>query len=422
MKIKLILLTALLIFSFGNFAYGQQVTKDNFDNGVNFLSCKAVELALIKSPTKDVLKEFQKNCDCKNNLTDEETRACVNPNETDALKILEEVTQIKTEIQTPDSFEKAIKFLSLDVLSRQDKFPKLYSLANDSSDKNVISFKSDLRDRFNTQFSPKSTSRDSGITDSNSNTSSNSVTSVMPQDTEWFNLAFLFSLITFLLLAAVSLVGYLLYKTLDGEIRRLDRIKLEAIKGLKSPSTTAVATLSKSNSPELEKVKLDIRNLEAEINKLREYNSSLEQNKWRNQESQIVRARRENSYDFSSNRKEDYHERVSSPAAREVFYLTAPSEDKSFDKKSASTSFKEGASIYRFTKISDRQAEFQIEEQESSLTQALGYPQIIIERVCEAENSREDGVKRIVTVQPGIAELNGDKWEMKSPAKIKYEH
>jgi hypothetical protein len=105
---------------------------------------------------------------------------------------------------------------------------------------------------------------------------------------------------------------------------------------------------------------------------------------------------------------------------REVFYLSTPNEDGSFNEKSAYTSYREGASIYKFTKTSSREAVFEIDESEMSANLALQYPDKNIDPVCEAQNAFDPKASRIVTVQGGKAELEGDRWKVKKKAVIKY--
>ena len=106
----------------------------------------------------------------------------------------------------------------------------------------------------------------------------------------------------------------------------------------------------------------------------------------------------------------------------EIFYLSTPNEDGSFNEKSAQSTYKEGASIYKFTKLSSINAEFQIAENESSVKLALQYPDKNIDRVCEANNAFNPNANRIVTIESGRALLEGDRWKLTKKAQIKYEH
>ena len=105
----------------------------------------------------------------------------------------------------------------------------------------------------------------------------------------------------------------------------------------------------------------------------------------------------------------------------ETFFLSNPNADGTFNESSALSQYKEGASIYRFTKVGNNIAKFQIDERESSVKLALQFPDKSIDPVCEATNSYNPKAKRIVTESPGDAELIGDKWVKNNKAKIRYE-
>lgn len=103
------------------------------------------------------------------------------------------------------------------------------------------------------------------------------------------------------------------------------------------------------------------------------------------------------------------------------FYLSTPNSDGSFNNSSANPSYKEGASIYKFQNTKDSLAKFKIDEHEASVRLALAYPDKNIDPVCDALNAFDPKARRIYTVEPGIAELIGDKWKVITKAKIRYE-
>lgn len=107
----------------------------------------------------------------------------------------------------------------------------------------------------------------------------------------------------------------------------------------------------------------------------------------------------------------------------EIFYLSTPNTDGSFDNNDASQTYKDGASIYRFVKVSSTRAQFYIEDREDSIQRALQYPDKRIDPVCEAQNAFNARSKSIKTVTPGEVELVGDKWviSFNRKAKIRYE-
>ncbi len=104
------------------------------------------------------------------------------------------------------------------------------------------------------------------------------------------------------------------------------------------------------------------------------------------------------------------------------FYLSTPNSDGSFNNSSANSSYKEGASIYKFQNFKDNRAKFKIDEHDASVKLALAYPDKNIDPVCDAQNAFDPRARRIFTVEPGIAELSGDnKWKVITKAKIRYE-
>ncbi|SFW83340.1 hypothetical protein [Chitinophaga sancti] len=108
-------------------------------------------------------------------------------------------------------------------------------------------------------------------------------------------------------------------------------------------------------------------------------------------------------------------------AKKEFFFLSTPNSNGTFNVSSASASYREGATIYRFVKDSFNKASFCIDEREASIKLALQYPDKSIDPVCDALNAYNAKATKIVTQKPGTAELQGDKWVLMTKAKITYE-
>ncbi len=108
----------------------------------------------------------------------------------------------------------------------------------------------------------------------------------------------------------------------------------------------------------------------------------------------------------------------------QTFFLSTPNSDGSFNESSSSSTYKDGATIYRFTKIGNNRAKFQIDEKEASARLALQYPDKNIDPVCYAVNAFNPKATRITTVEQGEAELQNGKWvvDRNKKAKIKYEN
>jgi hypothetical protein len=135
----------------------------------------------------------------------------------------------------------------------------------------------------------------------------------------------------------------------------------------------------------------------------------------------------------NSNPVSSYTAQTTQPTYQEVkhpevitqtFFLSTPNSDGSFNESSSSSTYKDGATIYRFTKIGNNRAKFQIDEKDASARLALQYPDKNIDPVCDAVNAFNPKATRITTVEQGEAELQNGKWvvDRNKKAKIKYEN
>ncbi|WP_183567696.1 hypothetical protein [Mucilaginibacter sp. SP1R1] len=111
------------------------------------------------------------------------------------------------------------------------------------------------------------------------------------------------------------------------------------------------------------------------------------------------------------------------PPVEEMFYLSTPNSEGSFNVNSAQPNFRPGASIYLFKKTSPDKAIFKIDERETSIKLALQYSDKNIDPVCESANAYYMNAKKVRTPpgNEGVAELLDDKWIVTKKAKIYYE-
>jgi len=126
--------------------------------------------------------------------------------------------------------------------------------------------------------------------------------------------------------------------------------------------------------------------------------------------------------DDKINDQTEVNEITGQNAARphEIFFLCGPDPDGSFNDNYAFPFYKEGESLYKFTKIENNQAEFQICDRETSVRLALMTPDRIIDPACESLNNFHHDTKRIITDSPGLAILIGNSWKIIQKAKIHY--
>jgi len=107
---------------------------------------------------------------------------------------------------------------------------------------------------------------------------------------------------------------------------------------------------------------------------------------------------------------------------QELCFLPTPNGDGSFNVSTISNTYREGASIYRMTKISTTRGKFEIEQDDISIRLALQYVELRVEPCCEAENGYTADIKQIRLIEPGELELQGDKWVIVKKSKIRYEY
>lgn len=102
------------------------------------------------------------------------------------------------------------------------------------------------------------------------------------------------------------------------------------------------------------------------------------------------------------------------------FYLSSPNSDGSFNENPTSLNYKDGTSIYKFTKTFNNKAVFQIYDSQTSIRLALTFPDKCIYPVCDSLNAYNLNAIEIETIQLGEAELIEDKWIVTKKAHISY--
>lgn len=237
-----------------------------------------------------------------------------------------------------------------------------------------------------------------------------------------FNFALWIPLIGFLLLAAAISLLFIQLTALRERLGFLDTMQRafeRRVHQLNNPQKASVKNTIEPNFSELDKLKNEIDELKREVELKVELKVKINELK---NEVELLKAKLKDDVITSKVIAPRLDERPKIEPSREVFYLSTPNEDGSFFAKSVFSSYKEGVSIYRFTRISHGQAEFQIVERETSIKLALEYPDKNIYPVCEAQNLFNPKAGRIVTVQAGKVVLDRDKWKVTKKAVIRYEH
>ncbi|MFB5944303.1 hypothetical protein [Albibacterium profundi] len=102
------------------------------------------------------------------------------------------------------------------------------------------------------------------------------------------------------------------------------------------------------------------------------------------------------------------------------FYMSTPNKDGSFNSASYSEQFLPSVSIYHFTALNEKEAEFEFESDEQGTRDALNFSKSYIEPVCDEENDVTPDSKTVVTLRKGLVEKNNGSWIVKQKAVVMY--
>lgn len=414
MKHKIALLfTALLLFGFAQ----AQVSKESYEKAVDLLNCKTVELSL----PKENIQQYQQQCNC--NATDftQINKFLTSVGKLDATTALSnEVESLKKSFKGNWKKVDVVTFLSENIFTDK-KFQKIAAFADKRKGKPEFgSYKSNLKtDLANTLI--ENVSQESVSPTNTSVQQPNNEDRILileeNQKAQKDSEGILGGLADYLILFSIliGLISLLLtlrkpssetnYDSLIDNLIRSQRMNshFQSQQNVFSSSSN-----NNSSSAELRDANNRIKDLETQIEKIK---------------SQLSNSNPVSSY-TSQTTQPTHHEVKQPEVITQTFFLSTPNSDGSFNESSASSTFKDGASIYRFIKVGNNKVKFQIEEKDASAKLALQYPDKNIDPVCDAVNAFNPKATRIITVEQGEAELQNGKWvvDKNKKAKIKYEN
>lgn len=409
MKQKIsLLLTALLLFGITQ----AQVSKESYEKAVDFLNCRTVELTL----SKENIPQYQQQCPCNNSDFAQISKFLTSVGKLDAtIALSTEVESLKKSFKENWKKEDVISFLSESIFTDK-KYQKIVAFAekrkgNPEFDNYKSGLKKDLAITL-TENVPQET-----VVPTNSEISQLTIedrivelekANAADNDKSWFSgitsQIIVVSIIISLLLSFLTLfLASRLFNVDDSDvstnIKNYVKRKIDEVTWSKGTPNDTIG------SAELRDANNRIRDLETQIEKIKSQLSN----------SNPI------PIHTAQTTQPPYQEVKQLEVRAEIFFLSSPNADGSFDESSASLTYKEGATIYRFTKIGSNKANFQIDNKEASIKLALQYRDRRIDPVCEATNAFNQA-KNISTVQQGEAELQSGKWVVNKKAKIKYEN
>lgn len=414
MKHKIALLfTALLLFGFAQ----AQVSKESYEKAVDLLNCKTVELTL----PKENIQQYQQQCNC--NATDfaQINKFLTSVGKLDAtIALSNEVESLKKSFKENWKKDDVVTFLSENIFTDK-KFQKIVAFADKRKgkpefDSYKLNLKTDVAntlvesDTQETVTSTNTSVQQPNLEDRISKLEENQNTKkddngILGGLADYLILFSILLGVISLLLALRKLSSETDYDSLIDKLIRSQRMNSHF---QSQQSVFRSTSNNNSSSVELRDANNRIRDLETQIEKIKSQLSNI------NPVSSCT----------AQTTQPTYQEVKQPELITQTFFLSTPNSDGSFNESSASSTFKDGATIYRFTKIGNNRAKFQIDEKDASARLALQYPDKNIDPVCDAINAFNPKATRIITVEQGEAELQNGKWvvDRNKKAKIKYEN
>ena len=385
-------------------------TNVSYDKAIDYLNCKFVELSIKKINNEQKLIAFQTVCKC-NTADFDEIKSGLNGlalKRTDSLA--NNVNTIKQKMNSINNYDEFMKsFLAELIKNNTTKNFYTQNKANIDRIFNSEEFKSKLQE--SGIWNVKASSNDSlenGIKGPKNETDTGTSTTVKSDAEETGNKVLLYfsNIITHLGLPIVVIVLIiLLFK-----------------KNKKQPSTESIINAILTDQKVKEYIQKQAQGNQPASN----YANNSDQfkdliSRVTDIEKIIHNIKNDSNNVINPQIPTSNLEEKKSEEKVEIFYLSTPNLDGSFNESSSSPIYKEGATIYKFTKTSFNKAKFEIDSKSASMKLALQYPDKNIDPVCDAVGPYFPTATRIATIQPGEVELQGDKWIRNTKAKISYE-
>jgi len=380
----------LLYFLCTSFLNAQQLDKEQYDKGVDFVTCVCMNT---------VLKEKQVDCE-KDKIIIED----IPSDQGRSIALFNEFQTLKREDK------KSIDFLVNEIFENQKKYQKINAFAKKNATQ-LDSIKSRIR-RFLTQEEIKQGANDASeqVKDSTieeENAVPMPITSLIEKTNpghimeksffEENSIALILGVLLILLALYVISSIYNIKKRLETVDQRIsNRVKIGEVPFGNQNSENRTNANLENNLRELSR---KVSELENSIAKIPDTASSIEERHSINPPLMTMKEQVKN----------------------EVFYMSVPNEDGTFDVGGKTT--KESA-LYEFIVDAQNQslAKFSFAARDTKIIQSVvDYSQSYINPVCDPQNALNQNAKKITTIRPGTAEKRNDKWIVLTKAQIKYE-
>lgn len=375
-------------------ACSAQVDVDGkYNRAVNFVTCICINSALSEND--------KYSCDSQtpsiDGISDLKTK-----------DLFKELQALKDKSNVSDY----LKFLSEDIFEDQAKYKKIYEFATKREGKKIDDIKKEIKNFIENQsLEGDSMATNSDLIDNNSENiyaeennllveknseSKSSVDVKTPSFNIWTIILFVIVVFNFAFLIII-------YKLLNKNVERLNERIDRRVKIVHPSILDNTRSNNSADNLKIKKLEESVRRLEAMLSTRSTQKPFIEE-----KSAPIIMDVPEKTF-------------ISEPV---VFYMATPNKvDSTFDIISQTENFKATQTLYKFTldRLNSSRAKFEFFSDEAGIRDSVDSPQTYTEPVCEPQNARNQGAKKIITLELGIAEKRNDKWVVTTKAKIKYE-
>lgn len=409
-------------------AFAQNVSKETIGKAIDKLNCLATQNSVTESK-----KDWK--CDCSTSPSYDVIKSSIPADLSNTSALSDEINKIKGQ-NVPASKDDLIKYLSEDVFTNQAQFAKLYAFATArGTNKAYKDWKKKLKTEItnivsNSTSEPKQPAnetvqqppvQDKPVVEQIVTSKDDNVESAENKDESVASkgiFTFEIDVVSIILMIVLGIVIIKLSNSSSTTTSAPIQSKRDIPESIRNYVKEKIETASFSNRGSMSTgySSKEISQMKDEIFQLRKEIESLNQKIYAEKiPFEVIQPKYEDPN--PETRKSTFENKTNN----EAIYLSTPNNEGSFNDSSSSTSYREGASIYKFIKTSPNNASFQIDDRESSIKMAMQFPEKNILPVCDSENEYEPKYSKVRTIEPGKVSLEGGKWNVKSKAKIRYE-
>jgi hypothetical protein len=377
----------------------EKVTKEAFNEAVDYVNCKFAEYSLQKARNVNDYNAFKSKCNCDDAPAFAIIKEAIPIQIERSVVLASEIEKYKEEYKPGMDVQAALEKLSSGMLTNATKYAAIVEF--NKKNQRVADFIK-LKDSLNRRITEilkgstnTSTTNPGQVPAVDKNTADMMAEPPQPAGIESAESSMSWYYLIMFVIGAIAvgalIVAIFTYRQLKSTHALMDNERMNHSIGLSGAGNK-------------------LESLEARYNQL-------------HNEYQALKRDLRDAQRNDSRNTQPTSESYTPPAhVEEVLYFPSPNAEGSFNASHGSATFRDSASIYKFIITGTNRARFRIDDRSNAIVRALRSPSNV-NPVCISENIWEDKYTRITTIKEGIAELEGDRWVVRSndKARIRYE-